>query len=269
MDITTVLDKYNLSLSTVLSEDGLVSLSKAYGDLISTLQSDTDSQADREKIVRDDLLARFKNPEGILDVREVLARLVEREGEDVLPALVESLQSVKQDLMVLRDYHVSSIARENKPERVKDESEVEIRKQEASALREAIVSVHALMGHPALDVKDGETSLFKTKKNAENKIVPDLPRVPGGNTTGNVGKGAKIRQMCYEIDGEKIPAGTLFYNVIHRYICDFSKGLVFKPLEVKDLVDKTGQNFTPEGYENKWTIEIGGRIFSGWLPPSE
>jgi hypothetical protein len=269
MDISTVLAKHNLELSSVLSEDGLVSLSKAYNDLLETLQSDSESQAEREKVVRDSLLTEHKNPQGILDVRETLDRIIEREGENILPALVESLQEVKQDLMILRDFHVSSIARANKPERVKDDSEVEIRKQEASALREAIVSVHSLMGHPVLDVKDGETSLFKTKKNAENKIVPDLPRVPGGNTSGNVGKGAKIRLLNFEVDGEKIPAGTLLYDVVRRYLCDFKTGQVFKATDLKDLVDKTKKSFTPEGYENKWTVTIGGHKVSGWLNPSE
>lgn len=267
MDITSVLEKHGLDLLAI-GQDGegsLVKLANAYSELLETLTAETETQQAREKEIRDGMLAKFKDDakEAGFSVREVLFAFINESldgNEDVLPALVEEMQEIKQDLMVLRDFHVSSVARENKPEKVKDSSEIEIRKQEASALREAIVSVHSLLGRP--DNLEG----FATKKNKENVTVPDLPRVPGGNTTGNVGRGAKIRQMNFEVDGVAIPPGTLFYDVVRRHLCNFADGFVIKPNEVKDLVDDSGQSFTPEGYDNKWTVEVNGTTVSGWLP---
>lgn len=264
MDITTVLDKHGVSLASIASDPNgsLASLNKAYSELLDTLTAETETQQNREKGIRDEMAKRFDATAKVacLDVREMIARIVEREGDDILPSLVESVQEVKQDLMVLRDYHVSDVARKNKPEKVKDSAEIEIRKQEASSLREAIESVFSLAGRPE------NVEGFATKKNSKNEVVPDLPRVPGGNTSGNVGRGAKIRQLNFEIDGDKIPAGTLFYDVVRKYLCDFANGNVVKPTDVKDKIDASGQTFTPEGYDNKWTVEMNGHTLSGWLP---
>lgn len=256
MDIATVLAKYDLSLSDVVSAEGLVSLRNAFSDLLDTLTADTETQQNREKEIRDSL----KTTLDVSDLRELIARMVEREGEDILVSLVDAVQEIKQDLMVLRDFHVSAIARENKPEKVKDSAEIEARKTEAQTLREAIVSVFSLMGRPT-DV-DG----FPTKKNKEGLVMPDLPRVPIGSATGSVrGRGAKVRQLLFEVDGKKIPAGVLFYDVV-KNLCDLSTGFVIKPSEVKDLVDESGQEFAPEGYKNRWTVQVGDHKVSGWLP---
>lgn len=262
MDITTVLDKHGVSLASIASDPNgsLASLNKAYSELLDTLTAETETQQNREKAIRDEMAKNVTvSEEAKAEVRKFLASIVDS-NEDVLPALVEEVQNMKQDLMVLRDYHVSDVARKNKPEKVKDSAEIEIRKQEASSLREAIESVFSLAGRPE------NVEGFATKKNSKNEVVPDLPRVPGGNTSGNVGRGAKIRQLNFEIDGDKIPAGTLFYDVVRKYLCDFANGNVVKPTDVKDKIDASGQTFTPEGYDNKWTVEMNGHTLSGWLP---
>lgn len=265
MDIATVLAKYDLSLSDVVSADGLVSLRKAFSDLLDTLSADTETQQNREKEIRDSLKnewAHLSTSQFNTELRTTISTIVERD-EDVLVAMVDLMQEIKQDLMILRDFHVSAIARENKPEKVKDSTEVETRKQEAQTLREAIVSVFSLMGRPT-DV-DG----FPTKQNKEGLTMPDLPRVPIGTATGSVrGRGAKVRQLLFEVDDKKIPAGVLFYDVV-KDLCDLSTGFVIKPSEVKDLVDESGQEFAPEGYKNRWTVfgpAVGNHKVSGWLP---
>lgn len=269
MDIASVLAKHDLSLATVMSAEGLVNLRSAYSTLLDTLTADSETQQNREKAIKDGMLKEFPVADtdgGIArDIRSLINEIVSEEP-DYLPALCEMLQDIKSDLMVMRDYHVASVARDTKPEKVKDTAEIEVRKDEATALRKAIESVWNLLGNP-VDIEG-----FPTKKSEKtNEIRPDLPRVPiGASTNGSVrGRGAKVRQMRFEFNGKTLPADILFYDIVKNYVCDFANGFVVKATEVIDLVNEDHETFAPEGYDNRWTVEINGNTLSGWLPESK
>jgi hypothetical protein len=258
MDMATVLEKHGLTLATVLSEDSLKSLVKAHSELLDTLTAETESQQNREKAVRDEIKKNVVLPPGYgEDLRNAIAKAIADEP-DLLILFTDLLQEIKQEVMVMRDFHVASVARNNKPEKVKDSDEVQERKAEAEALRDTINSVWGLIGKPE--------GVIPTKKNKTNEVVLDLPRIPGGNTTGNVGRGAIVRQMRFTLDGQFLPDTVLFYDVLKDYINDMASGQVTDVKSFKALVENTGSEFAPKGYINRWTVELFDKKIEGWVP---
>lgn len=261
MDIASVLADHGLDLATVMTPEGLGKLVEAYSTLTDTLTADNETQQQRVKAVRDDLVTTHADQANqvAMELRGIIAEQIRVKGESILPALVEAVQGMKQDLMVLRDFEVESVARNNKPAKVKNSDEIEARKVEAQTLREAIGSVWSLIGKP--------TEELPTRKNSKNEIVLDLPRIPGGSQTGNVGRGAKIRQMRFEVDGTIIPQDVKYYDLV-RSTCDLAKGVIISTADISGALPD-GQSFSPEGYANRWTVTVQGHTFSGWLPADE
>lgn len=274
MEMIEILAKYDVDLTNGLSQADLVKLAVAYRAMLATLQTDTETQAAREKATRDELVSgNLDSAESVTaQLRSIISDARDEFGDDILPALVETVQKMKQDLFVLRDFHVTETARENKPERVKDDEEAEERKAEAIALRDAIGSLHLLMGRPTLCIRenpDDEDSavLFETTNDNKEKVtLPKLPHLPKGNFSGNVGKGAKSKQMLYEVDGARVAPGTLFYNVVRNFLCDFKAGFTVKTSDVTKMIEESGQKMLVDGYDNKWTVTVGEHTLSGWIP---
>lgn len=262
MDMATVIKKYDLDLSTVLSEEGIKKLSTAFESLVETLKSDSETQQNREKQIRDEIKHEYQDAQTrhLPEIREMIASVLDL-NMDLSVILVEELQQLKTDVMIMRDYHVAAIARERKPERVVGDEAKADRKKEAETLRDTINSVWSLMGKPT-----GLDFLKVKKSDKTGELLLDLPRIPGGNETGNVGRGAVVRQMRFNVDGNDLPAGTLFYDMIQNYINNFAKGAVLKVTDVKEIIENAGFEFAPKGYDNRWTVELNGRTVSGWVP---
>lgn len=265
MDMTTVFEKYDVSLADALKPETLVELVKIHADLVSSLSTETETQAKRESETREALLSQTdRNVYGNIEdhLRQVIADFL-TDDPNLSVALVQILQTIKSDTITFRDFHVASVVRDSKPAKVKDEAGIAVRKSEAETLRDGIVSVWNLIGKPE--------GLIPTKKNKAGDTVLDLPRIPGGNTSGNVGRGAKVRQMRFMVNNEEVPAGELFYDVLQNRVNDFARGEIVRPTDVWELVENSNQDKYPEGFTNAWRVELfdGRVVLHGWLPEDD
>ena len=261
MDMSAVIEKYGLTLSNVLSDESLHRLIDVYEALVETLKTDEEKAENKTKTVTERIRKSFSDDSlnGISkEIRQGIAELLNIDP-DYSILLVDLLQTIKQDVMTFRDFHVASIIRSEKPERVKDDAEASVRKMEAETLRDTINSVWTLMGQPKKGYK------IKTVEKTGNQLL-DLSRIGGGNSTANVGKGAVVRSLVFRLDGDMMPTGTLFYDVIQNHLNDFANGSVYKVQDVKAMIEEAGFNFAPKGEANRWTIVINGHSFEGWVP---
>lgn len=261
MEMTEVLAKYDLDLSNVLSPDGLKKLLTAHSELVESLKSDSETQQNREKEIRDRIKVTTTLPvDTENEIRTFVAEIM-AENPDTAILLVDLLQEIKSDVITYRDFHVASIARASKPDKPKGDEARSVRREEANTLRDTINSVWSLMGKPT-DVDGLNTK--KSEKSGETLL--DLPRIPGGNETGNVGRGAVVRQMRFKFNGEDVPTGVLFYDLIQNYLNNFAAGKVYKVTDIKEMIENKGYTFAPKGYDARWKITVDGNTIEGWVP---
>lgn len=166
--------------------------------------------------------------------------------------LADQLKFLTTDVRNFADYLVTEAARQNRPAVPAD---VTTKKAHADQLKSVLEGLFSYV-HPMGAVPES----FPTKKNKDGKIVPDLVRLPNlSANTGNVGRGAKVRSLRFVIDGESVPAGTLFDEICHRHLSD-ANGRV-NPKQVRtDLGDAFWQGWTMtlNGHNVECIVPVGG-----------
>lgn len=281
-----ILSKY-ISVEEAMTPTGLVKLRTAYESLVKDLSAEKETaETEGDSLLKVTKETVEKNEAVVLvlktvaeQIRSLLNEVIDTHPEASF-LLVDTVQTIKSEVMMERDYQLSKIQRDQKPVKVVADKSFTERKDEAEKLSEAIRAIFSILSSTMKAKKKGEGFVIKigdvdfpvkeTKKDGKGtgEFLPDLSRLPRtpGESTAIVGRSATVRRLRFSWNGEELPPNTLVNDVAHDYVSDWKSGLVVDWRAIKSAVEATGQKmFDTE----PWTVEFPTGVLVGWLPPKE
>lgn len=259
-------ERYGLTLD--MSPDNLVKARQAFVELVNSLGKVSEATQNVEKSVRDSLKNVDVSKEvsaGLETIRQGVFDLLQ-ENENVSVWLYEQLAELLSDVKDYRDYEVTKLARGSKPDLPVDFDD---RKKEAETLRDFIVNffgaVQPMVSVGAIELPKQKE--FPTKKSKSGDVMPDLPRIPSGPRSGNVGRGAKTRRLRFAWNGEELPSDTLLIDVAMNIVSDANFRVTGKDV-LQTIRERDAHENNP--FDGKiHSIEFPTGRLALWLPQDE
>ena len=282
------LEQYGITPQNLLDPSGeaFVTLRKVYTEIVDELNKSKETVESEGDSILKSAIAEASKVEGISEkvenvVSQIRALLNEAfEDENMISfLLVDSIQTVKSEVLSERDYQLSKIKRAQ-PSKVEVSAEFEQKKETAANLAEMIRTAWTL-GKSLVKISkpkevDGKIvgnltgGGFPLKKSdaedSKGEWIPDLPKLPRtpGDSAGVVGRDAKVRRLRFAWNGEELPDHLLVTDVCHDYVSSYKDGVVVTWREIKDKLEESKQEMFSETH---WKLEFPTGVLEGWLPP--
>lgn len=179
---------------------------------------------------------------------------------DTAAALVDVLQSLKQDVMDYRDFVCEQYAREKMPKIKQVSNDVDEQKEAAKQVRQFANNIFGLLSTD--EIETIPTDLKKQTKDGETVLShPSLPKGTGGG-----GRGTLYRRLHFVWNGEEIPVGTLPSEVAHNYMSEGATRYSWKDILSILPENEKGRATLPSAPGDKVSVNVETGTLEIYLP---